>query len=212
MKIAVIGGTREADLLERALTAANIDVDPNGEIAIVAAHPFDTDLWECAGLSFANKPHIGLARPGWAPLETDQWQMAASAEAAALLLKANGAKKALLAVGNARLAPFYQLSGVELCVRSRNPPHPPTPPQGTMRVMRGPFDMEGEAAEMRAQGIDALVVHNAGGTGGWPKLAAARALGIKVILIERPKLPKMEMVETVEQAFDWVKRHMGLDD
>ncbi len=199
-------------MLEEALIAAGIEVDPAGEVAIVAPHPFDTDLWECAALSLKDKPYIGLARAGWMPEADDNWTMAADAEAAAKLLAASGAKRALLAVGNGRLAPFYRLSNIELCIRSRNAPHPPNPPQGQIRSMRGPFDVAGEVAELEAQGIDALVVHNAGGQGGWPKLAAARALGIPVILIERPKLPPMEMVETVEAALVWAKRHMGVDD
>lgn len=205
MKLALIGGSREADLLEVALGKAGIAVDPAGDIAVVAPHPFDTDLWECAALSLAGKPHIGLAREGWRPEAGDNWTMAANAEDAARILAASGAKCASLAVGNGRLAPFYRLSNIELCIRSRNEPHPPVPPRGQVRSMRGPFDVAGEVAELEAQGIDTLVVHNAGGRGGWPKLGAARALGIKVILIERPKLPPMEMVETVEAALAWAK-------
>lgn len=205
MKLALIGGSREADLLEKALGKAGIVVDPAGEIAVVAPHPFDTDLWECAAPSVQNKPHIGLARAGWQPAPEDRWIMAADAEEAARVLANSGAKRALLAVGNGRLAPFYRLSNIELCIRSRNAPHPPMPPQGLIRSMRGPFDVAGEVAELSGQGIDALVVHNAGGQGGWPKLGAARALGIPVILIERPKLPEMEMVESVEAALAWVK-------
>ncbi len=212
MKLALIGGSREADLLDDALGAAGIAVDPSGEAVIIAPHPFDTDLWECALLSLKQKPHIGLARPAWKPEPTDSWTMAANAEQAADILAVSGAKRALLAVGNGRLAPFYRLSNIELCIRSRNAPHPPIPPRGQVRNMRGPFEVAGEVAELSAQGIDALVVHNAGGRGGWPKLGAARALGIPVILIERPKLPEMEMVETVEAALAWAKRHMGVDD
>lgn len=211
MKLALIGGSREADLLEKALGKAGIGLDPAGDIAVVAPHPFDTDLWECAAISLAGKPHIGLARAGWMPEAGDQWTVAANAEDAARLLAASGAKRALLAVGNGRLAPFYRLPDIGLCIRSRNPPHPPVPPNGQVRPMRGPFDVAGEVAEFEAQGIDAMVVHNAGGQGGWPKLGAARALGIPVILIERPKLPEMEMVESVEAALAWAKRHMGVD-
>jgi len=204
LKVALIGGSREADLLEIALNKAGITVDPSGDIAIVAPHPFDTDLWECAALSLQDKPHIGLARSGWLPEPEDHWTMARDAEQAASLLAESSAKRALLAVGNGRLAPFYRLKNIELCIRSRNAPHPPNPPQGLIRSIRGPFDVAGEVAEFSGQGIDALVVHNAGGQGGWPKLGAARALGIPVILIERPKLPEMEMVESVEAALAWV--------
>jgi precorrin-6A/cobalt-precorrin-6A reductase len=207
VKVALVGGSREAEELEAALIAAGIGVDPSGEVVVIAPHPFDTDLWECAMISAAGKPHIGLARAGWRPEPADNWTMAESAQAAADALAVSGAKRALLAVGNGRLAPFYRLPNIELCIRSRNAPHPPMPPRGALRAMRGPFDVAGEVAELEAQGIDALVVHNAGGRGGWPKLGAARALGIPVILIERPKLPEMEMVESVEAALAWV---MGL--
>lgn len=212
MKLAVIGGSREASVLEAAAQKSGIEIDAAGEVTVIAAHPFDTDLWECAALSAANHPHIGLVRPSWEPKATDHWQFANSASQAAEMLGNSGAKRALLAVGNARLMPFYQLQNIELCVRSRNAPHPPNPPRGKISTMRGPFDITSETLELQQNGIDILVVHNAGGQGGWPKLGAARALGLPVILISRPKLPEMKMVETVEQALIWVKRHMGLDE
>jgi len=212
MKLALIGGSREADLLEAALDEAGINVDPSGGIAVVAPHPFDIDLWECAAISLENTPHIGLARAGWQAQAGDHWTKVGSADEAASHLAKSNSKRALLAVGNGRLAPFYRLANIELCIRSRNAPHPPMPSHGKVRIMRGPFDVAGEIAEFKTQGIDALVVHDAGGRGGWPKLGAARALGIQVILIERPKLPSMEMVETVADALAWAKRHMGLDD
>ena len=206
MKLAITGGSREADVLEVAANKAGIEVDPAGKLAVIAAHPFDQDLWECAALSAAHKPHIGLARPCWKPEDSDNWQYAQNAAQAAEMLGQSGAKRALLAVGNGRLTPFYQLPDIELCVRSRNAPHPPMPPRGKISAIRGPFDVESEVAELKQNGIDILVVHNAGGQGGWPKLGAARALGIKVILIERPKLPEMEIVETVEAALAWALR------
>jgi len=211
MKLALIGGSREADRLEAKLLEAGIKPDPMGEIAVVAPHPFDTDLWECAQLSVAGKPHIGLVRPAWQPAVADNWKMAESAEAAAELLGRSGAKRALLAVGNGRLKPFYRLNNIELCVRSRNEPHPPAPPRGTLHTKRGPYDVDAEILALKAGGIDMLVAHNAGGKGGWPKLGAARALGLPVILITRPKLPAMPLVDSVDSALTWVKRHMGLD-
>ena len=211
MKLALVGGTREAEVLAAALEEAGIACAPDGEIAVIAAHPFDTDLWACAALSARGKPHIGLVRPPWQAEESDDWRLVASAEAAADMLLKCGAKRALLAVGNGRLLPFYQLSGVTLCVRSRNPPHPPAPPNGYISLLRGPFDVAAEVNALRREGIDMIVAHNAGGQGGWPKLGAARELGIPVILIDRPQLPELEVVTSVEAALDWAKRHMGLD-
>jgi len=211
VKIALIAGSREAELLAAKLQAAGVVLDPSAGVMVAAPHPCDADLWQCAALSARGKPHIGLLRPPWRPEAGDSWQLAADAERAAKLLEKSGAKRALLAVGNARLAPFYRLANIELCVRSRNAPHPPAPPRGRLRLIQGPFDVAGEVEELRNQSIDMIVAHNAGGHGGWPKLAAAQVLGIPVILIERPELPAMQMVETVEEALAWAKRHMGLD-
>jgi len=211
MKLALVGGTREADMLAAALDEAGIACAPDGEIAVIAAHPFDNDLWACAALSARKKPHIGLVRPAWQAGEADDWRQVDSAGAAAAALQQSGAKRALLAVGNGRLLPFYRLSGVELYVRSRNAPHPPAPPNGRISTLRGPFDLASEVAALGRDRIDMVVAHNAGGQGGWPKLGAARALGIPVTLINRPQLPEMEMVATVAAALDWAKRHMGLD-
>lgn len=212
MKLALVGGTREADRLAAELKKLGVEIDPSGDVVVIAAHPFDTDLWQCAALSACHKPHIGLARPAWQAGKGDDWRLVKSVEAAAELLANSGAKRALLAVGNGRLLPFYQLESVALFVRSRNPPHPPAPPYGRISSMRGPFDVDSEVEALRRDGIDFIVAHNAGGQGGWPKLGAARALGLPVILIDRPKLPAMDMVSSVDAALNWTKRHMGLDD
>ena len=53
---------------------------------------------------------------------------------------------------------------------------------------------------LERNGIDAIVAKNSGGAATYGKIAAARALGIEVILFRRPILPAVETVETVEEA------------
>jgi|GEM_PF-2486416 len=58
--------------------------------------------------------------------------------------------------------------------------------QFTLTTKAGPYTADAEAALMRDAGIEALVTRDAGGAGAYPKIAGARALGLPVVLIERP--------------------------
>ena len=75
-----------------------------------------------------------------------------------------------------------------------------------MILGRGPFDEGQEAALLRRHGIDLLVSKNSGGPSTYGKIAAARALGLPVVMIERPNPPGGETVETVEAALAWIDR------
>ncbi|MCF6304455.1 MAG: precorrin-6A/cobalt-precorrin-6A reductase [Rhodobacteraceae bacterium] len=211
MRLAIVGGSREAELLTKAVEKLGVEIDPSAELVVIAPHPFDTDLIECAMLSAKGKPHILLQRPKWLPEPADNWHFANSASIAAQILESLKVRHALLAVGNGRLAPFYRLENIELMVRSRNTPHPPAPPMGKICPFFGPFNVETELKSLAENNIDALVVHNAGGQGGWPKLAAARQLGLPVVLIDRPDLPDIKTVTNVDAALEWIAASLGLD-
>ena len=53
---------------------------------------------------------------------------------------------------------------------------------------------------MRAHAIDAVIAKNSGGTASYGKIAAARALGIEVIMLRRPVSSGGPAVETVDEA------------
>jgi precorrin-6A/cobalt-precorrin-6A reductase len=53
-------------------------------------------------------------------------------------------------------------------------------------------------------GIDVVIAKNSGGTASYGKIAAARALGIEVIMLRRPPPPDAPAVETVEAAIAWL--------
>ena len=52
--------------------------------------------------------------------------------------------------------------------------------------------------------IDVVVSKNSGGAAAYGKIAAARALGIEVIMLRRPALPEVPAVETVDDAVAWL--------
>ncbi|HSG57060.1 MAG TPA: precorrin-6A/cobalt-precorrin-6A reductase, partial [Paracoccaceae bacterium] len=69
---------------------------------------------------------------------------------------------------------------------------------------KGPFTVAQEQRLLRDLRIDWLIVRNAGGPGGWPKLAAARALRLPVALIRRPAPPPGLVVETIAEVMTWI--------
>jgi precorrin-6A/cobalt-precorrin-6A reductase len=56
-----------------------------------------------------------------------------------------------------------------------------------------------------------VVAKNSGGAATYSKIAAARALGIEVVMIRRPQVPESTVVETVEEAVAWLDHQLGLD-
>jgi precorrin-6A/cobalt-precorrin-6A reductase len=57
---------------------------------------------------------------------------------------------------------------------------------------------------MRAHGIEAVIAKNSGGGATYRKIAAARALGIEVIMLRRPPVPDAPSVATVEEVVAWL--------
>ncbi|MET0704499.1 MAG: precorrin-6A/cobalt-precorrin-6A reductase, partial [Mycobacterium sp.] len=70
---------------------------------------------------------------------------------------------------------------------------------------RGPYHYDDEYALMREHRIEAMVTKNSGGAMTAPKLEAAKAFGVAVVMIDRPPLPAgVQTVDTVDQAVDWL--------
>ena len=56
--------------------------------------------------------------------------------------------------------------------------------------------------------IDLLVSKNSGGAATYPKIAAARTLGLPVVMIARPPMPPGDTVATVDEAVEWVGENL----
>ncbi|WP_173834963.1 cobalt-precorrin-6A reductase [Halomonas sp. HG01] len=167
--------------------------------AVAAAEQMDTAL-------------IALTRPRWKPQESDRWQRVASIEAAVATLD-GPPERVLLAIGRMHLAAFaarpehhYVLRLVDL------PEEAPPLPRHTLTVDRGPFTREGDLALMREHGVERLVCKNAGGAGAAAKLEAARALGIPVLMIDRPALPPRREAHSPDAVLDWLGHRSTSDD
>ena len=72
-------------------------------------------------------------------------------------------------------------------------------------LSRGPYRYDDELELLRRHRIDALVTKNSGGAMTRPKLDAAAALGVPVVMVDRPPLPAgVSTVATVDEAAAWV--------
>jgi precorrin-6A/cobalt-precorrin-6A reductase len=173
---------------------------------IDATHPYATIISENA-IAAARQtavPFMTLRRPPWAAVAGDRW------------IEANDAKAAVSAIGQERRSVFVALGRNELkpfagapqhryLVRSVDPVDPPLPlPQVTYVTARGPFSEADDRALMAAHAIEVVIAKNSGGGAAYGKIAAARTLGIEVIMLRRPAAPDAPAVDTVDEAIAWL--------
>ena len=68
-----------------------------------------------------------------------------------------------------------------------------------------PFTADSEAVLFKELRIDTLLARNLGGQASYPKVAAAEALGLNVILISPPALPQgIPEVDDVNAVLAWI--------
>ena len=175
---------------------------------IDATHPFTAVMpWHAeAACRACGIPRLRLLREKWRAQAGDDWHLVPHLPAAAQELEALGARRVFLTTGRQELQPFADLTDTWFLVRAIERPDPMPLVQVETLLSRGPFDLADECALMKSREIDALVTKNSGGTAAAPKLAAARALGIPVVMVTRPGAPGGDTVSTVDQALDWLLR------
>ncbi len=194
-----VGGFGGAAGLERFLKARAIDR------VIDASHPFAAQIGRHAEAACraAGVPRLRLLRPPWRRQAGDRWLEVADLAEAAERLPGLG-RRAFLTVGQRDLDAFLGREGVWLLIRTIEPPAGPPPVQGHWLQARGPFTLEAELELLRAHAIDVLVTKASGGAATYAKLAAARALGLPVLMVRRPPPPPGPVVATVALALDWL--------
>jgi precorrin-6A/cobalt-precorrin-6A reductase len=195
-----IGGFGGADGLAGWARAEGVDavVDATHPYAeTISAHAVDACAQACL-------PLLRLARPGWNAQEGDDWRDAPSLADAATMLPALGAR-IFLTTGRQGLAAFAGLDRLWFLIRCVDPPSGPMPASREVLLARGPYAREAELALMRRFGIDVLVTKNSGGSLTAGKLAAARELGIPVVMVRRPAAAAGPASATaVDDAVRWV--------
>lgn len=179
---------------------------------IDATHPFAAAMSANAatGAEEAGVPLVALTRPPWRPIAGDDWVCVPDMESAVAALSGE-ARRVMLAIGRLHIDEFAAQPQHHYLLRLVDMPETAPPlPDHEIIVSRGPFTAMGDTKLFADHKIDVVVAKNSGGAGAAAKLAAARALGLRVILIDRPAQPERDEVESVEAVFDWLKDH-GVD-
>jgi precorrin-6A/cobalt-precorrin-6A reductase len=193
--------------LARYLRRAKVD------LLVDATHPFAAAISGHAAraAAAAGVRLIALERPAWVAGPGDRWIEVPDAPAAAAALPGLG-QRAWLTVGGRELPAFRPLADMWFLVRRIDRPAEGLGlPRGKLILGRGPFDAADEGALIVRHRIDVLVTKASGGDATAPKLEAARAAGLPVVMIRRPGASRAGAVTSPAAAADAVSRLLGLD-
>jgi precorrin-6A/cobalt-precorrin-6A reductase len=200
-----IGGFGGAEGLAAFLTAERIDA------VVDATHPFASRMSAnaVAAARATGTPLVVFSRPPWAPQDGDRWIEVASMEDAVGAL--GGERKTVfLTQGRLQLAAFARAPQHSYLVRAIDrPAEIDALPDCRLILARGPFALDDELALMRRERIEALVTKNSGGRATYPKIEAARMLGVSVVIVRRPKAPAAETLHDLDAVMTWIAAHRG---
>lgn len=195
------GGFGGADALAAYLAAEKIFA------VIDATHAYAAQISDNAqtACDTARVPLLRLATPPWQAVAGDHWlevpDMAAARDTAAGI-----AARVFVSTGRQAMAGFADDRRCWWLARVIAPGDDlPMLANGDYVYDRGPFALSEELKLLRAHGIEAVISKNAGGTATQAKIAAARELGLPVIMIARPSTGDIPLVETVDAAMAWLK-------
>ena len=179
------------------------------ELLIDATHPFAERMHGNAlqASRESGVPLLRIERSVWRQQADDRWIMADSVGAAAATALGH-AKRAFLTTGIKELAAFREIKSIWFLVRLVDPPANVLPLHHYELILgRGPFGAADEETLMRRHHIDLLITKESGGEATYGKIAAARSLGIPVVMIRRPPTPAgVDAAETIDAAVAWVER------
>jgi precorrin-6A/cobalt-precorrin-6A reductase len=194
------GGFGGTDGLAAYLRAERID------LLIDATHPYAAVMSRHAAeaADSAGVRLLALRRPAWVAAAGDRWTDVDSIEHAIGVLGGRP-RWVFLAIGRKDVHAFACAPQHSYLIRSVDPVTPALAvPNAEYIVARGPFTEADERALLERHGIDAVVAKNSGGNATYGKIAAARALGIEVVMLRRPALPSVPSVDSVDGAVSWL--------
>jgi precorrin-6A/cobalt-precorrin-6A reductase len=172
-----------------------------------ASHGFDRHVTQqgFAAAKMLGLPYLRLERPAWETEGHPKWHSVSDICTANTMI-GQGAR-VFCATGWDSLPDYVGFQGEVLMLRQTRR-HTRPAPYPFVELMFGdpPFTAADEQALFKDLKVDTLICRNLGGRASRPKLDAAEALNLEVILIERPCAPDgITTVADIHTALDWIK-------
>jgi len=180
--------------------------DERIDVLIDATHPYAAAISANAAQAAAvtGVKLLAMRRPPWAKVEGDTWIDVASIEDAVRAL-GETPQRVFVTLGRNELQPFAAAPQHYYVIRSVDPVDPPLDvPHATYLTARGPFAEGDDRALLERHRIEAIVAKNSGGAATYGKIAASRALGLKVVMLKRPVPVDVPSVQTVDEVLSWL--------
>jgi precorrin-6A/cobalt-precorrin-6A reductase len=181
-------------------------VEQRIDALIDATHPYASVISANAATAARQTavPFIALRRPPWSVVPGDRWIEVRDTGAAVIAI-GDEPRRVFVALGRNEVAAFACAPQHHYLIRSVDPVDPPLPlPHATYITARGPFSEADDHALLTAHAIDVVISKNSGGSAAYGKIAAARTLGLSVIMVRRSAAPEAPAVETIEAAAAWL--------
>ena len=194
---------RGADRVDLGLTER--DAVPPDAVGILDATPaFDTQTRATAIARLPRAIYGRVGRAPWIAEPGDRWTEVDTLSDAITALPSGA--RVFAATGRASLAALSHHDGPVVLRQLTRHVQPTGYPNCRYEFGTAPFDPVDEAALFQRLQIDVLLARNIGGTGSFPKLAAARALGCPVVLLRPPALPMGAVLRTAADVAQWVEK------
>lgn len=175
-------------------------------LIIDATHPFAAQISKHAhGAAQRLKlPLMRLERPAWKKPEDGHWQDVQSLAAALASIPEDS--RIFVTTGRRNLHLLSDHPSLRGVVRCIEPPDAPLPSGWTLILERPPYSIAHEEELMHQHRITHLISKNAGGAAMLSKIKAANALGIEVLMIERPAKPPCSTFSSVTSLMAAVEK------
>lgn len=176
-----------------------------------ATHPFAARISANAVQAGAatGVPVAVFTRPAWSQVPGDRWMEVDDVDAAVAALGV-APLCVFLTVGRLSLGVFAAAPQHTYVIRSIDRPEAlETLPSRRSITDRGPFRLDAEVELMRRERIEVVVSKNSGGDATYAKIAAARRLGLPVVLVRRPAAAGAVTFESVDEVLAWLSAVAG---
>jgi precorrin-6A/cobalt-precorrin-6A reductase len=183
--------------------------DERVDALVDATHPFAAQMSSHAVMACddTRTPLIRLERPAWRAHEADHWIDVPNMPAAAAALGISP-RRVFLSVGRLEIAAFAAAPQHDYLIRAVDA-FDAGLPQARVLAARGPFELGAELALLERERIEVLVSKNSGTAATYAKIEAARALGLPVVMVQRPPLPAARCAGSLDEISAWLEALHG---